>query len=73
MKCQDCCPANVQNRDNFVNGAVFTEDESMELLNNTDDEKYSKTLKEKIETIGDLSTWVKVLPRNLSALLRNID
>jgi len=70
-KCQDCCPANVINANNVKNGAVFTEEETTELLNRKSGEPYSGSLSAKIEAAGILQEYTNenVLPRNLSVML----
>lgn len=71
MKCQDCCPCNAHNENNIVEGATFTEEETMELLNHTGDDEYSDGLISKVESAGlsGWSVWKHRLPRNLAVLL----
>lgn len=71
MKCQDCCPCNVHNRNNIVEGVTFTEEETKELMMHKDDEPYSDSLEEKIKLSGFYQGFLKVLPRNLEVLLHN--
>lgn len=71
MKCQDCCPRNVHNKNNITKGIAFTEEETAELLGHKSDEPYSDLLAAKIEAAG-ISAWTHVLPRNLAVLLQNI-
>ena len=74
MKCQDCCPANSQNKDNVKIGVVFIESETTELMNNKGDMPYSDSLVTKIEATGIPPEYAKpdILPRNLAVLLRNL-
>ena len=71
-KCQDCCPANIKNKDNIEMGVVFTEEETMELLNNKNSTPYSYELAEKIESTGIPPEDGKpdILPRNLDILIQ---
>ena len=73
-RCQDCCPANMQNKDTVHMGVAFTEEETAEILSLADDGSYSDSLAAKIEATGLPPEYSspKVLPRNLAALLRNI-
>ena len=73
MKCQDCCPANSQNKDKIITGVAFTESETTELLNNKG-ASYSDSLNAKLEATGLPPEYIKpgILPRNLAALLRNL-
>lgn len=70
VRCQDCCPGNAHNRGNTVQGLVFTEEETAELLQHKAGEAYSNLLEAKIEAIGGISDWTHLLPRNLAALLQ---
>jgi len=70
MKCQDCCPANSHNKDNMKIGTTFTEEETNEIVNHKDNDVYSNSLAEKINNLGILPEYIKVLQRNLSVLLR---
>jgi epoxyqueuosine reductase len=72
VACQDCCPANTHVKDNIVEWAIFTEEETMEILNHKADEPYSDSLIIKIEEkagLSDWSSWKELLPRNLTVLL----
>ena len=73
-KCQDCCPANLQNKDNVKIGVAFTEDETTEILNNKGDIPYTDSLTAKLEATGIPPEYTKpdILPRNLAVLIRNI-
>jgi len=71
MRCQDCCPANVFNADNVVQGPSFTEDETVELLAHVPDQPYSDALAAKIAAAG-LSEYAQRLPRNLAALFHSL-
>jgi epoxyqueuosine reductase len=69
MKCQDCCPGNAMNKDHVIKGVAFTEEETAELLMHEADEPFSDSLDEKLKASG-FSEWIlKMLPRNLAALL----
>lgn len=70
MKCQDCCPANAHNKDNIVKGVTFSEEETTELLMHQEGERYSDSLAAKIKVSGFYTDFLKVLPRNLAALLQ---
>ena len=72
MLCQDCCPENDKNKNNYRTGISFTEEETSELLNTKDDGHYSESLAAKLELTCLLPefTTPDVLPRNLAALLR---
>jgi len=74
VKCQDCCPANFKNKDNAIIGVIFTENETTELLESKDNIPYSDSLAAKIEETGIPPEYTKqdILPRNLTALLRNL-
>jgi epoxyqueuosine reductase len=69
MKCQDCCPGNVHNKDNIIKGVTFSEEETKELLIYKDGEPYSQSLAVKIKESGFFPGLLKVLPRNLAALV----
>ena len=72
IKCQDCCPNNVKNSDNVKIGIVFTEEETIELLNHKIDESYIGSLASKIETVGIPQEYTNtdILPRNLAVLIK---
>lgn len=70
MQCQDCCPANSQNKHNIVKGVTFSEEETKELLTHKDEEPYSDMLASKLKESGFYEGFQKVLPRNLAVLLR---
>jgi len=70
MKCQSCCPKNIKNKNNIIEGVSFTDDETMELLEHKEDTPFSDTIVAKVEAAG-ISTYIKVLPRNLAALIDN--
>ena len=70
-KCQDCCPANAQNRDNTAVGATFTEAETAEILSHQEGTPYLSALAEKIGALGISPEFVRFFPRNLSVLLKN--
>jgi epoxyqueuosine reductase len=72
MKCQDCCPGNARNKDNIVKGVTFTEEETKELLAHKDEEPYSDSLAAKIKEARFYPAFLKVLPRNLAVLLKNV-
>ena len=73
MKCQDCCPGNSLNKDNVKTGVVFTEAETIELLDNKP-ETYTDLLVAKIEAAGFPPEYTKtgILTRNLTVLMQNI-
>ena len=73
MKCQDCCPGNAHNKGNAVEGVMFTEEETIELLMHKDDEPYSEPLAAKIRRSGFNAGIMKVLPRNLAVLHQNVN
>jgi len=70
MKCQDCCPANAQNKNNIVMGTTFTEKETTEILSHKADEPFSDSLVIKLEAAGLSPEEINNMPRNLSALLQ---
>ena len=74
MKCQDCCSANSINKDNVDIQAIFSENETTELLQNKGGLPYTDSLAAKIEATGLLPEFTKpdVLSRNLVALFNNI-
>lgn len=69
MKCQDCYPGNIHNKDNIIKGVTFSEEETNELLKHKDDEPYSESLSMKLKVSGFYPGFIKVLPRNLATLL----
>ena len=71
MKCQDCCPGNAHNTNNVTIGVTFTEEETIELLNQRGDVPYKESLNAKIVATGIPPEYGRpsVLPRNLAALL----
>jgi len=71
IKCQDCCPQNIQNKDNIMIGVSFTDEETEELLTHTENEPYSQVLIEKIESVCavGIKWYGDKLPRNLKALI----
>ena len=71
MRCQNCCPHNIRNRNNVDKGISFTAEETAELLEHKDDKSCTDTLAAKIKAAG-ISTYTNVLPRNLAALLNNL-
>jgi epoxyqueuosine reductase len=71
IKCQDCCPANVHNKNNITMGAEFTEEETTEFLNHKYGEPYTGSLAVKLEAAGILSMFVTTMPRNLAVLFAN--
>jgi epoxyqueuosine reductase len=74
MNCQDCCPANSQNKDSVNIGAVFTENETATVTSNMDDSPYPDSIAAKIEASGLLQEFAKpdVFSRNLVAFLQSI-
>ena len=74
IKCQDCCPANSMHTDNVGIHTMFSECETLELLNNKGDLPYTDSIAAKIEATGLLPEFAKsdVLSRNLLALFQNI-
>jgi epoxyqueuosine reductase len=72
ITCQDCCPGNAHSKNNIVEWVVFTEEETMELLNHKGDKLYSDSLIVKVEQeagLSDWSAWKELLPRNLGVLI----
>ncbi len=65
-------PGNAHNKNNFIQGVEFTEEETMELLKHKDGEPYTDWLATKLKAAG-ISAWTHVLPRNLAVLLQNIN
>ena len=65
-KCQDCCPANAHNKNKIKIGITFTEEETVEILNY----KNNKSLSNKIEMTGLPPECIKLLPRNLNAIIQ---
>jgi len=72
MKCQDCCPGNIHNKDNVVRGITFSEEETNELImhKDKDNEPFSDSLDAKLRNEGFQPWFLKVLPRNLRVLLK---
>ena len=73
-RCQDCCPANRQNKDTVLTNIAFTEAETAEILSLAEDGSYSDSLAARLEATGLAPEYAspKILPRNLAALLHNI-
>jgi len=65
-KCQDCCPANTHNKNKIKIGITFTEEETVEILNY----KNNDSLSSKIEMTGLPPECIKLLPRNLNAIIQ---
>ena len=72
--CQDCCPCNAHNEMNTTAGVKFTEEETMEVLNNNNNTSYTDSVSAKLITLGMLPEYTKplVLSRNLTALVNKM-
>lgn len=70
--CQVNCPANEINKNNVIIGVEFTDNETIEILNNNLNKPYSAALNNKLENTGIAPEYTKVIPRNLNALIKKI-
>ena len=71
IKCQDCCPLNNQFVQETETLALFTEEETTEILETKAGENYSNPIYEKLLGIGISVYYIKpeILSRNLALLL----
>lgn len=68
LRCQDVCPANRNVSERYVEGPLFSEEETEELMKASRPEDLEANLRRKVEDSG-LSKLYPVLPRNISLLL----
>ena len=68
MICQNVCPANPPSARRTVDAAIFSEQETSQILRGTPEESLNPETIEKLKRAGVFSDW-KLLSRNLSALL----
>ena len=69
VKCQDCCPRNAGNLNSIVQGAEFSESETLALLGHKKGDPIPAGLSEKLEATGIWKHFIPHMPRNLSALI----
>ena len=72
MICQDVCPENKNNKDQIIEGRIFSEEETQMILDGVREECLSSETIEKLEALYMLE-YYHVLPRNLDLLFRNIE
>ncbi len=72
--CQKVCPENKINRDQFLEGCEFTEEETLLFLKNTDIKRLPLDTRKKIELwkLKDNYNIYDLIPRNLPVLLNKI-
>lgn len=70
MICQNACPMNTKFQDWIEDGGVFSEAETVTLLNDEPPDKLSNSTIKKLEKLG-MADYVDVLGRNLKAVIGN--